>query len=209
MKIVCVKGSPRVNGNSSSLADYFLKNFQGLQNHRFSSIKMKNFDNPANEIKTFNLNQLNYMGCQGCRKCLTDAEKCIINDDLQEVLEAVRESDVLVLASSVYYGDLTSQTKGFIDRTYSFNAPDFITNPNSSRLESGKCLVMILAQGHPDENMFSDIFTRYKYFFEKKGFSKNYLIRACGVLNKGDIVCRKDVLKQADNVAEEILKKGN
>jgi len=191
MKITCVKGSPRVNGNSSRLADYFLKNF----------------DDPENEIKIFNLNQLNYMGCQGCRKCLTDAEKCVINDDLQEVLEAVMESDILVLASGVYYGELTSQAKGFIDRTYSFNVPDFMTNPNPSRLESGKCLVMVLAQGHPDENMFSDIFTRYKYFFERKGFSKNYLIRACGVLNKGDIGSRKDVLKQADDIAEDMLKK--
>lgn len=190
MKIVCIKGSPRVNGNSSRLADYFLKNFSS-----------------ENEIKTFNLNQLNYRGCQGCRKCLTDAEKCIINDDLQEVLEAVRESDVLVLASGIYYGELTSQAKGFIDRTYSFNVPDFITNPNFSRLESGKCLVMVLAQGHPDENMFQDIFTRYKYFFERKGFSKNYLIRACGVLNEEDINNKKDVLKQADDIAEEILKK--
>ena len=190
MKIVCVKGSPRVNGNSSRLADYFLKNFQ----------------DPENEIKTFNLNPLNYMGCQGCRKCLTDAEKCIINDDLQEVLEAVRESDILVLTSGVYYGELTSQTKGFIDRTYSFNVPDFITNPNSSRLKPGKCLVMILAQGHPDKDMFSDIFTRYSYFFEKKGFNENYLIRACGVLNKGDIDSRKDVLEQADKVAD-ILKR--
>lgn len=191
MKIVCVKGSPRVDGNSSRLADYFIKNF----------------DDPENEIKTFNLNQLNYMGCQGCRKCLTDAEKCVINDDLQEVLESVRESDVLVLASGVYYGELTSQTKGFIDRTYSFNAPDFTTNPNSSRLESGKCMVMILAQGHPDENMFSDIFIRYNYFFEKKGFNENYLIRACGVLNNGDIDSRKDILKQADDTAKDILKK--
>ena len=191
MKIVCVKGSPRVNGNSSRLADYFLKDFE----------------DPENEIEIFNLNQLNYMGCQGCRKCLTDAEKCIINDDLQEVLEAVRESDVLVLASGVYYGELTSQTKGFIDRTYSFNVPDFITNPNPSRLESGKSLVMILAQGHPDENMFRDIFTRYNYFFEKKGFNENYLIRACGVLNNRDIDSRKDILKQADDIAKDILKK--
>ena len=191
MNIACIKGSPRVNGNSSRLADYFLKNFDG----------------PENEIKTFNLNQLNYMGCQGCRKCLTDAEKCIINDDLQEVLEAVRESDILVLASGVYYGELTSQAKGFIDRTYSFNAPDFITNPNSSRLESGKCLVMILAQGHPDEDMFNDIFTRYNYFFEKKGFHENHLIRSCGVLTEGDISSKKDVLEQADKVAEDILKK--
>jgi len=66
---------------------------------------------------------------------------------------------------------------------------------------------MILAQGHPDENMFKDIFTRYSYFFEKKGFSKNYLIRACGVLNKGDICSKRDALWHADKVAEDILKK--
>ena len=191
MKITCVKGSPRVNGNSSRLADYFLKNFE----------------NPENEIEIFNLNQLDYNGCQGCQMCHTDSERCVVDDDLQKVLESVRKSDMLVLASGVYYRDTTSQVKGFIDRTYSYYVPDFVTNPNPSRLEPGKRFVMILAQGHPDEDVFEDIFPKYTSFFvESHAFKESHLIRACGVLNDGDINGRKDVLKKADDIAEEILK---
>jgi len=44
--------------------------------------------------------------------CKTKLDNCALEDDLTEVLDAVRETDVLVLASPVYYGDLSSQLKG-------------------------------------------------------------------------------------------------
>lgn len=189
MKITCLKGSPRQNGNSSILADFLLQKLE----------------KPENTITTYNLNMLNYQGCQGCRKCHTHADKCVLKDDMAHILERVRETDILILASPVYYGDVTSQAKGFIDRTYSYYRPDFLTNPLLTRLPVGKKLVMVLTQAHPDRDMFNDIFPKYDVFFKRHNFTDNYLIRACGVMDKRDIDNAEDVFEDAERTAELIL----
>ena len=117
MKIVSLLGSPRPNGNSARIAARFCTAAENL----------------GAEVKTFALNKLNYRGCQACMACKTKLDRCILEDDLTPVLDAVRETDLLLLASPVYYGDLSSQLKGFIDRTYSYFVPDFHTNPKPSR----------------------------------------------------------------------------
>jgi multimeric flavodoxin WrbA len=78
--------------------------------------------------------------------CKTKLDRCVLKDDLSEVLDAVRETDILVMATPVYYGEVSSQLKGFIDRTFSFLVPDYTTNPNPSRLQSNKKLVFIQTQ---------------------------------------------------------------
>lgn len=189
MKITWVKGSPRSNGNSAQMAAAF-----------FDEVKKAG----DVQVKTFELNRMNYKGCQECLKCNTDIEKCAINDDLAEVLDEIQTSDVLVLSSSVFYGEVTSQAKGLIDRMYSFAKYDFDTMEFTLRLERGKRLVMVLSQGNPDEKMFADIFPRYNYFFtEFLGFSDNRLIRACGLLPFGEP--GEDILEQARETARSIM----
>ena len=110
MKIVSLLGSPRPHGNSTAIT----RRFQ---------------DTAANlgaEVRTFELNRLVYRGCQGCCACKQSLDHCILNDDLTEVLNTVAEADVVVLASPVYYGDVSAQLKGFIDRTYSYLKPDYM-----------------------------------------------------------------------------------
>lgn len=80
MKIVCLLGSPRSKGNSSVIAKRFCDTAE-----RFGT-----------EIQSFALNKLTYRGCQGCMSCKTTSEKCLLKDDLAEVLDAIREADVLV-----------------------------------------------------------------------------------------------------------------
>lgn len=190
MKVVCLFGSPRVKGNTATIANRFIETAEGL----------------GADVKTYTLNKLTYRGCQACMTCKTKLDKCVLKDDLSEVLDAVRQADVLVLASPTYYGEVTSQTKGFIDRTYSYLVPDYTTNPNPSRLEPGKTMVMILAQANPDEKNFADIFPRYDFFFKWYGFTQNRLIRACGLADASDIKNREDILKTAEEVAKEVIK---
>ncbi len=187
MNIVCLLGSPRVKSNSSTIAK------------RFVDVAEKS----GAKVKTYTLNDLKYRGCQGCMACKTKLEKCILQDDLTEVLEAVREADVLVMASPVYYGDISSQLKAFIDRTFSYLKPDFMTNPTPVRFAPGKKLVFALTQGQP-EAAFSDIFPRYDFFFKWYGFSESHLIRACGVAGPGDIESRQDVLTLAEETARKV-----
>src|SRR5512138_503937 len=165
MKIVCLLGSPRKGSCSSAIAGRFVQAAVAL----------------GATAETFTLNDLNYRGCQGCYACKKTLDHCILNDDLAKVLEAVKEADLLVMASPVYYGELTSQMKGFFDRTFSYLKPDYITNATPSRLAPGKRLVMVQTQGHPDPKMFSDIFNRYRVFLDWTGFKVCRLVRACGL----------------------------
>jgi multimeric flavodoxin WrbA len=83
MKIVSVLGSPRENGNSTTIANRFCTTAQTF----------------SVEVKSFVLDNLEFRGCQGCMACKTKLDRCALDDDdLTEVLDAVREADVLVLA---------------------------------------------------------------------------------------------------------------
>jgi multimeric flavodoxin WrbA len=188
MKVLCLLGSPRKRSNSSTIANRFTETAEKL----------------GAEVKTYTLNNLTYRGCQACMACKKKLEKCALKDDLAEVLGALQESDVWVMASPVYYGDVSSQLKACIDRTYSFLKPDYVTNPNPVRLAPGKKLVFILAQGESDEKSFSDIFPRYDYFMKWYGFTDSHLIQARGVRESGDIENRQDMLTLAEEVARKV-----
>ena len=185
MKIVCLLGSPREKGNSATIANRFCDTAEKL----------------GAEVQNFTLNKLEYRGCQGCMACKTKLDRCILEDDLTEVLDAVRETDVLVLATPIYYWDVTSQLKAFLDRTYSYLVPDFMTNPNRSRLAPGKKLVFIQVQGNPDETMFNNAFPKFDYFFKGYGFSETHLVRACDVRELGEVTAHEDIMKLAEQTA--------
>ena len=189
MKIVAVLGSPRLNGNSAFVAGRFLEAARNLGAH----------------TRSFALNALAYRGCQACMSCKKTSEVCVLKDDLSEVLEAVREADVIVLASPVYFGDVTGQMKLFIDRTYCYLTPDFHTNPQGSRLLPGKTAVFIQTQGFADAAVFADVFPRYRDVMRFIGIKEAHLIRGCGLSKRDDVCKREDVLKQAEELAAQIM----
>jgi multimeric flavodoxin WrbA len=184
MKIVAVLGSPRPQGNSSTLA-------RGL---------LKAAADRGAEITEYQLNQLDFRGCQGCMACKTKRETCILEDDLVPVLNAVKEADLLVLASPVYFGDFSGQMKCFFDRTYSFLNPDF-----SCRVPPGKKAVMVLVQANPDEAEFADIFPRYRRWLKLYGCDPIHLLRVTGVREPGEVASRTPALEAAAALARELV----
>ncbi len=185
MKIICLNGSPQRNGNTSILLDVFAATASGL----------------GVSVEKVHLNSLSYRGCQACMKCKGESEVCIIQDDLTQVLESASQADVLVLGSPIYFGEVTSQMKGFIDRTYSFLKPGF----SGCRLETGKTLVMILPQAAADSSNYDDVYPRYAAFFKWYGYEKRYEIRGLGLGDPGDAGKRTELLEKVRDVAREIV----
>jgi len=188
MKVVSLLGSPRTEGNSSTIARHFLETAASL----------------GAETSAYELNRLTYRGCQGCYACKTKLDKCVLNDDLTAVLAAVQEADTVLVASPVYYGEITSQLKGFMDRTFSYLVPDYRTNPQPSRL-SPKKLIFVLPQGHPDEQVFADIFPRYEGFLKWQGYFDIKLIRACGIGPSTVDAVPEDILRLAEETARQLM----
>jgi multimeric flavodoxin WrbA len=130
----------------------------------------------------------------------------VVKDDLAPALAAVSECDMLVGATPVYFGEVSAQFKGFIDRCFSYLVPDYATSTKKSRLESGKQMVWLIAQGHPKPDRFADIFPRYEYFFTRYlNFDLCHLVRACGVYDPGDVEAQSEVSSQLDLLAEKLF----
>ena len=95
--------------------------------------------------------------------------------------------------------------KGFIDRTYSFLTPGFMTEEKKHRLPPGKKLVFIQTQGAPTE-MYNDIFQRYNSFFEQLSiFKESYLIHGGDINEKGAVKDRQDLLDKARETAKSVM----
>lgn len=67
--------------------------------------------------------------CRHCDYCLKNKE-CMIKDDMYQLYSLLREADGLVIATPVYNGGLSAQTKIVIDRTRAALA----ANPQALRL---------------------------------------------------------------------------
>jgi multimeric flavodoxin WrbA len=195
MKVTCLLGSPRVNGNSSTIA------------RKFCEALAAKIDI---EVKYTVLNKLSYKGCQACDACKTTHEQCVLKDDLEDVLNSVKESDVAILASPIYFGEVTAQLKGFIDRTYSYIVSDYadkIGKKYISRLKPGTRFVMILSQKAGEEVLaLEDIFPRYKFLFDMfLGIKEMQLIRGCNLDKKTDAANDSKLLKRVEAVAKNFL----
>lgn len=189
MKAVALLASPRKKGNSNGLAE------------SLTSILAEN----GYEITPYYLNDLNYRGCQACNGCKIRSEVCVLLDDLRPVLADVKEADVVIMASPVYWGDVSAQLKSFIDRAYSYLTPEFVTGPVRHRLPDGKKLVFILSQA-ANEPLYNDIFSRYTSIFDQIGlFEESYLIRGCELSERGDYHDRDDLLDAVEDTADLLL----
>jgi multimeric flavodoxin WrbA len=188
MKVVCLLGSPRKNGNSATVARHF----------------MTHAEKHGAQTESFFLNGLNIKGCQACNLCKTEFETCALDDALTPILEATFHADIVVMASPVYYGDVSAQLKTFIDRTYSYLLPGYIAKAHPNRLTERKKLVFILTQGHRDADWFADILPRYQDLFHWTGFAVIHPLRVIDVYHEGDVDNRRDVLQKAEEMARKL-----
>lgn len=69
----------------------------------------------GNEVTLISLTGKGIHFCTGCLACQKTG-KCVIHDDMNDMQEIVRTSDVLVFATPIYYYEMSGQMKTFLDR---------------------------------------------------------------------------------------------
>ncbi len=99
MNVVIINGSPRTKGNSDLLCDEFIRGAK----------------ESGNQTEKVSLREYTVNPCRACYACFKTG-KCIQKDDMAEILNKVKNADVLVLASPTYFMTMTGQMKVFIDR---------------------------------------------------------------------------------------------
>jgi multimeric flavodoxin WrbA len=127
-KMVIVRGSPRKNGNSSALAKQVEDGATSM----------------GAEVQGFYLHGMHIGACTACDACRKKPEiDCIIEDDMQLIYPALRMTDVIVIASPIYWFTVSAQTKLFMDRCYGLWEPQ-------GYLLAGKRIGIVLSYADPD-----------------------------------------------------------
>lgn len=75
--------------------------------------------------------------CRHCDYCLKNKE-CIIKDDMYQLYPLIREAQGFVIATPVYNGSMSAQTKIVIDRTRATLAAD----PKALRMKPGMAIAV-------------------------------------------------------------------
>ena len=101
MKILAIVGSPRPKGNSNYLVDQALEEASKL----------------AVDTEKIVLSQYEVNPCLGHDDCAS-FESCLQKDDAGWIFDRFREADGVILATPVYYYNVSAQMKAFIDRNY-------------------------------------------------------------------------------------------
>jgi multimeric flavodoxin WrbA len=111
-QVLVILGSPRKNGNSSTLAARISRGAKSA----------------GAEVETLFLQDLKISPCQACYTCQKrDSKGCAIKDDMQKIYPKLIRADAWVIASPVYWFTMSAQTKTFMDRCYALSA--YTKNP--------------------------------------------------------------------------------
>lgn len=95
-KIVILNGSPRRNGNTSALVKEFTEGAESV----------------GNTVTEFFLDKMDIHGCKGCFGGHSSKDcPCVQKDDMSQIYPAVRECDVIVLATPLYYWNMSGQSE--------------------------------------------------------------------------------------------------
>lgn len=76
------------------------------------------------EIQNFTLAEKDINFCKACTYCFeVELNRCVIEDDMREMLESYRASDVVIFASPLYVDNVSGLMKVFYDRCLALGAP--------------------------------------------------------------------------------------
>ena len=97
--VVVLSASPRKNGNSAILCGEFIKGAEEA----------------GHQAELISLYDKEIGFCKACYACFQTG-KCVLKDDMADILEKVQAADVLVVATPTYFLTMNGMLKTTIDR---------------------------------------------------------------------------------------------
>jgi multimeric flavodoxin WrbA len=164
VKTVILFGSPRKDGNTIELVN------------AFSGVLRDN----GHGVRTLYLNDMNIRPCQGCLACLPKGI-CRINDDMKDIRKYIKESDLIVFASPVYWFGVSAQLKAAIDRSLAFMNAKF-----GSRIK-GKKTVTLMTCADKNADVCSPAIAMFRMTFDLLGLTYAGGVEATGCEGKGQV----------------------
>ncbi|MHC1719261.1 MAG: flavodoxin family protein [Clostridiaceae bacterium] len=128
MKVVAFNGSPKKEGNTYHALKLVLDELeiQGI------------------ETELIHIGSKSLQSCNACGLCFKNHdEKCVLNDDVNDWIQKMRDADGILFGSPVHFSSISSNMKIFLDRAIFVQGP----NKNMFRHKVGAAVVAVRRAG--------------------------------------------------------------
>lgn len=123
MKTLILNGSPRRNGDTVSLLNILKKNLHG-------------------EIKVVDAYYCNVAPCIDCRYCWKNPG-CCVKDEMQEIYSYIEECDNVLIASPIYFSELTGKLLDLGSRLQTYFSAKFFRNDMPITKEKKSAVLLV------------------------------------------------------------------
>ncbi len=176
-KVLVITTSLRKNSNSTELANAFA---QGAKES-------------GNETEIISLIDKTIAFCKGCLAC-QQTQKCVIMDDSAEIVDKMKNADVIAFATPIYYYEMSGQMKTLLDRANPLYPSDY----------KFRDIYFLASAAEEEEDTMSKAVSGLEGWidcFEKANLKG--VVKALGVTGEGDIKNHSS-LKEAYEMGKSI-----
>ena len=177
MKIVAIVGSPRLKGNTNYLVDQALDEAQKY----------------GAETEKIVLSDYEVRPCLGHDNCAS-LDSCLQKDDAAWILDSFRAAEGVILATPVYYYNVSAQMKAFIDRNY------FIYK-HGQKYQAETVGIIVVAE----QEGIEDTLHTLRQFVDEFEVADDKVFIASGYATRvGDILNNPSLIEAARNVGRQM-----
>lgn len=183
--VLVILGSPRKKGNSAILAE---KIAQGAKSS-------------GAKVESVFLQDLSISPCRSCYSCQKKgATKCAIDDDMQSLYPKLLSAYAWVIASPVYWFNMSAQTKIFMDRLFAFPAYD-------KRAFIGKRIAIAMTYGDVDP-FASGCVNALRCFQDAFSYTGSEIVGMVygSAMKAGEIARNETLLAEAEELGKKLVK---
>ena len=132
--------------------------------------------------------------CIGCLSCMKRG-CCVLKDDVADIMEKVRDAEVIVYATPIYYYEMCGQMKTLLDRL----------NPLYNSEYVFRDIYMIATAAEDEESAFEKAYNGLQGWVDcfEKAELKGIVIGA-GIGDANDAINHKEVMKRAYELGKNL-----
>jgi multimeric flavodoxin WrbA len=183
-KVLVLLGSPRREGNSAILAEKISKGAMLA----------------GGKVETVFLHELNIAPCKSCYACQRPNSKgCSIDDDMQQIYHEMLDAEAWVIATPVYWFNMSAQTKLWMDRCFAL--PAYASKPFS-----GKKVAIAMSYGG-DDPFDSGCVNALRTFQDAFGYVGSKIVGMVygSAMDAGDIKADEALMEKAEELGKQLV----
>jgi len=190
ISVLALAGSPRKGGNSDTLLEKVLDGIRSIE------------DVPVTKVYINNCKMVACQACGGCEKTGT----CVFKDDMTPIYEHLLNLSILVVASPMYFNNISAQLKSVIDRCQAHWYDQYVLKSLNAKTNWPRKGIFVSTRGQKGLEMFKYPDKTIKAFFSNENIEYAGNVFVDSVDEKGSISEHNEYLDRAFAIGKETMK---